>query len=280
LSVECDICQRKFSQNSALTRHIKIVHRKELPYSCDLCQRKFSLNESLKKHKDAIHSKTRGHPCNFCEYAAARADILRIHVRKVHTKEWKFECTLCKENGITWGCILPKELRRHMQTRHADEIAFPTEQTCSDTKDSNASSKDLFIDCSTAHFNKAKSFEALVQSLLNQIQEPVKFTEQLEEEIRAKACRAPRSILGDVKPSGISAPSPPRGVSAPSQPRGISAIHTQQSEFVYQDPMLPHIVSVDEARRNHSLLELSTANEPDQPGQHFIIQSVTNTSEP
>ena len=38
----------------------------------------------------------------------------------------------------------------------------------SDTKDSNASSKDLFIDCSTAHFNKAKSFEALVQSLLNQ----------------------------------------------------------------------------------------------------------------
>jgi len=158
-----------------------------------------------------------------------------------------------------------------MQTRHADEIAFPNEQTCSDTKDSNTSSKDLFIDCSTAHFNKAKSFEALVQSLLNQIQEPVKFTEQLEEEIRAKACRAPRSILGDVKPSGISAPSPPRG---------ISAIHTQQSEFVYQDPMLPHIVSVDEARRNHSLLELSTAIEPNQPGQHFIIQSVTNTSEP
>ena len=51
----------------------------------------------------------------------------------------------------------------------------------------------------------------------HQIQEPVKFTEQLEEEIRAKACRAPRSILGDVKPSGI------------------SAIHTQQSEFVFQE---------------------------------------------
>merc|ERR1719312_86837 len=115
--IVCQECGREFNQASALRRHVKIVHKKELPHVCQ-CGKRFALAESLKKHMEAIHLKSRAYPCSYCDYAASRADMLKIHVRKIHTKEWSYKCNICEEKGVEWGCILPKELRRHMQTRH------------------------------------------------------------------------------------------------------------------------------------------------------------------
>jgi len=197
----CQECGRDFNQASALRRHIKIVHKKELPHACGQCGKRFALAESLKKHMEAIHLKSRAYPCTYCDYAASRADMLKIHIRKIHTKEWSYKCDVCEEKGTPWGCILPKELRRHMQTRHPHEYQLQQE-----VEDKSKEEEKLRLE------NRAKAERRLVfqtvktekmsinveeraKQLLNEIKQPLEFSVQLEAEVRAKACRAPASVL-------------------------------------------------------------------------------------
>jgi len=217
ITLQCTDCPRKFNQKSALRRHIKIVHNRELPHACDQCDRKFALAESLKKHKEAIHVKSRGFPCSQCEYAASRADILRIHIKKIHTKDWTYICSVCKLKGVEWGCILPKELRRHMLARHQEEYLRMQKENISfkkEKKENNqtpgvkhhsqlplpaqphTSAVDVgqFKDPQPAA-SRVATLEEKVRSLLNRIREPLQFTSQLEAEIRARACKAPHSVL-------------------------------------------------------------------------------------
>ena len=186
----CQECRREFNQASALRRHIKIVHKKELPHICH-CGKRFALAESLKKHTEAIHLKSRAHPCTYCDYAASRADMLKIHIRKIHTKEWSYKCTICEENGTEWGCILPKELRRHLQTRHPDA---PDNLQIHATDRSKSDSR-LHPDKRLLNSEKHVSIDEKAKKLLDNIKHPLEFSLQLEAEVRARACRAPPSVL-------------------------------------------------------------------------------------
>ena len=200
----CQECGRDFNQASALRRHIKIVHKKELPHACGQCGKRFALAESLKKHMEAIHLKSRAYPCTYCDYAASRADMLKIHIRKIHTKEWSYKCGVCEAKGTPWGCILPKELRRHMQTRHPQEYQMQQE-----AEDRNKEEEKLRLEKRAKAERKAKqqvvkvervdkihlNVEERAQQLLNEIKQPLEFSVQLEAEVRARACRAPASVL-------------------------------------------------------------------------------------
>ena len=200
----CQECGRDFNQASALRRHIKIVHKKELPHACGQCGKRFALAESLKKHMEAIHLKSRAYPCTYCDYAASRADMLKIHIRKIHTKEWSYKCGVCEGKGTPWGCILPKELRRHMQTRHPQEHHMQQE-----VEDKNKEEERLRLDKRAKAERRAKQQAIKVErvekmavnvderalQLLNEIKHPLEFSVQLEAEVRARACRAPASVL-------------------------------------------------------------------------------------
>ena len=215
--IVCQECGREFNQASALRRHIKIVHKKETPHICQ-CGKRFALAESLKKHMEAIHLKSRAHPCTYCDYAASRADMLKIHIRKIHTKEWSYKCDICENKGTPWGCILPKELRRHLQTRHPEQ--YVQEQQISETEKSinldkrrTVTNKMMKQEALTTSYNVETNSEAVTSSkdegkqedgnnideralsLLNEIKHPLEFSVQLEAEVRAKACRAPPSVL-------------------------------------------------------------------------------------
>ena len=211
--IVCQECGREFNQASALRRHIKIVHKKETPHICQ-CGKRFALAESLKKHMEAIHLKSRAHPCTYCDYAASRADMLKIHIRKIHTKEWSYKCDICESKGTPWGCILPKELRRHLQTRHPEE--YTQEQAVTETEKSinldkrrttriqrQDSLSNTFGDSSGAggsskeesKSDDSSNVDEKAMSLLNEIKHPLEFSVQLEAEVRAKACRAPPSVL-------------------------------------------------------------------------------------
>jgi len=200
----CQECGRDFNQASALRRHIKIVHKKELPHACGQCGKRFALAESLKKHMEAIHLKSRAYPCTYCDYAASRADMLKIHIRKIHTKEWSYKCGVCEAKGTPWGCILPKELRRHMQTRHPHEHQMQQE-----VEDKNREDEKLRLEKRAKAERRSKqqavkvervekilvNVEERAQQLLNEIKQPLEFSVQLEAEVRARACRAPASVL-------------------------------------------------------------------------------------
>ncbi|XP_023335492.1 zinc finger protein Xfin [Eurytemora carolleeae] len=256
--VACGICKRTFNQRSALSRHIKIVHKKEVPHQCDQCEKKFSQAESLKKHKMAIHYKSRDHLCAFCDYAASRPDMLRVHVRKIHTKEWRYECEICRSKGNSWGCILPKELRRHMQTRHQTKIDKPTPwliETRSAPGTSNSKEEENV------------SIDRQVKILLNKLKHPLQFSHQLEAEVRAKACRAPTSVLNfDIQPSSdlvningidnlISSASEVGSADLCTDDNQLS----RQISLVYQDQPVSHIVSVDSEGRTRPVHDISSS---------------------
>ena len=58
---ECDVCKKRFSQTSSLTKHKRThsreknlaehkgTHRAEKPYECDLCQKRFFVKCHLKE---------------------------------------------------------------------------------------------------------------------------------------------------------------------------------------------------------------------------------------
>ena len=196
----CQECGREFNQASALRRHIKIVHKKELPHVCQ-CGKRFALAESLKKHMEAIHLKSRAYPCTYCDYAASRADMLKIHIRKIHTKEWSYKCALCESKGTPWGCILPKELRRHLQTRHPGEYQVQElEERIKDPAEKRMKSVVVETEVDVVKENAAGggggvSVEERALEILNTIRHPLEFSAQLEQEVRARACRAPASVL-------------------------------------------------------------------------------------
>ena len=192
----CQECGREFNQASALRRHIKIVHKKELPHVCQ-CGKRFALAESLKKHMEAIHLKSRAYPCTYCDYAASRADMLKIHIRKIHTKEWSYKCALCESKGTPWGCILPKELRRHLQTRHPGEYQLQeVEERIKDPGEKRMKSVVVETEVGVVKEPGAgSSVEERALEILNTIRHPLAFSAQLEQEVRARACRAPASVL-------------------------------------------------------------------------------------
>ena len=130
--------------------------------------------------------------------------MLKIHIRKIHTKEWSYKCGVCEGKGTPWGCILPKELRRHMQTRHPQEHQIQQE-----VEDKNKEDEKLRLDKRAKAERRAKqqtvkiervekmlvNVEERAQQLLNEIKQPLAFSVQLEAEVRARACRAPASVL-------------------------------------------------------------------------------------
>ena len=201
----CQECGRDFNQASALRRHIKIVHKKERPHACSQCDKNFALEESLKKHMEAIHLKSRAYPCTYCDYAASRADMLKIHIRKIHTKEWSYKCGVCESKGTPWGCILPKELRRHLQTRHPEEFALQQQGDEQASQEGDSGSEKVPNSHGADHEPTPEedgatgSVEERAAELLDQIKHPLEFSVQLEAEVRAKACRAPPSVLARVE---------------------------------------------------------------------------------
>ena len=204
VQIICQECGREFNQASALRRHIKIVHKKELPHVCQ-CGKRFALAESLKKHMEAIHLKSRAYPCTYCDYAASRADMLKIHIRKIHTKEWSYKCNICEMKGTPWGCILPKELRRHIQTRHPGEYQVQqVEERSRESVDKRI--KSLVVGEEVKEVKVLRepvsvSVEERALEILSSIKHPLDFSASLEAEVRARACRAPASVLNTYKES-------------------------------------------------------------------------------
>lgn len=62
--LQCEICNKRFSKASHLTRHTKI-HAAVKPYSCQLCNKGFARAEQLMNHMNA-HSGIKPHVCKIC----------------------------------------------------------------------------------------------------------------------------------------------------------------------------------------------------------------------
>lgn len=91
-SLYCRICDKRFSQSSALKRHM-IVHSYERPFCCEECDKSFKTKAALKRHS-IIHTGECPFECSTCKRRFNQISNLRKHL-VIHNNNCPFYCSVC-----------------------------------------------------------------------------------------------------------------------------------------------------------------------------------------
>ena len=85
-SVNCNICDKKISRNSAslLKKHIELVHEGNEPHKCTACGKSFSQKHRLKKHMESVHERKKPYKCLICHFSSFDIHGLKRHALSVH----------------------------------------------------------------------------------------------------------------------------------------------------------------------------------------------------
>ncbi|KAI9588599.1 zinc finger protein 567 [Glossina fuscipes] len=109
----CEICNRKFVNGKTLSKHIKTVHNKILPFICNICGKKSARKASLIIHMRQ-HTGEKPLQCKICKFGTRDPSVLHKHQLR-HEKEGKFRCEICG-----YSCIQSSAYKRHMRLNHEE----------------------------------------------------------------------------------------------------------------------------------------------------------------
>ena len=56
-TIQCNICDSKFSAPRNLKVHISVVHDGKKPFKCDLCDKCYAMPSKLKQHILRVHER-------------------------------------------------------------------------------------------------------------------------------------------------------------------------------------------------------------------------------
>ena len=118
----CPNCEKSYTHNRDLTRHIKSVHSK-MSYPCEECSARFSYIGDLARHINDIHTKEKIIYCPECDEPFTQSANLNRHISDVHSKLKKFSCPQCDESFAQKG-----HLNRHTSDVHSKQNKFPCPQ--------------------------------------------------------------------------------------------------------------------------------------------------------
>ncbi|EDV38044.1 uncharacterized protein Dana_GF11111 [Drosophila ananassae] len=175
-NVVCDICERRFPNESMLCTHVKLVHgnygtmcdicaqvirgraafqRHQLEHAgvtepkvqCDICGSWHKNKHSLKKHVRR-HNGTAA-TCDLCGKVSPNRSAMLSHQRYVHLTDRKHECSVC---GKAFKKAI--SLREHM-TMHTGEVLYKCPH-CPKTFNSNANQHTHRRKCHPKEFEEAR----------------------------------------------------------------------------------------------------------------------------
>ena len=105
---QCEKCKNKYTSAEALDHHMETSPHL---YPCDLCDKEFSAERFLRKHLAVAHSKSL-FECEICHKKLKNEHYLKSHLL-IHTGEMPFECKDC---GAKFN--RKDKLKRHAQTHN------------------------------------------------------------------------------------------------------------------------------------------------------------------
>ena len=104
----CPLCDTTFQDSLSLFYHQ--LANKHFTLYCCLCQRCYSSNDKMKRHVESVHSKNAGFKCWMCDKMYCRSDVLVTHQMSVHG------LVTCRRCNATFRS--KDMLKAHMQEWH------------------------------------------------------------------------------------------------------------------------------------------------------------------
>lgn len=118
----CTICQSVFKKVRYLETHMLAKHT-TVSFQCGLCDRSFSFERSLRRHIRGVHEDIKDHDCLACPMKFRTAHDLKQHMINEHNVGDKSDrtCTVCQPNKVFKK---EKYLQMHMSSIHNDAPLF------------------------------------------------------------------------------------------------------------------------------------------------------------
>ena len=112
-SVACNICNKKFSKQANVDRHVLDAHTKSKGFFCTKCQTNFARKDTLERHMAEVHKEEKEFFCKHCPKIFARAENLERHISDVHQKR---KLLSCPATDCTEKFSRQDHLDRHVKT--------------------------------------------------------------------------------------------------------------------------------------------------------------------
>ena len=116
-SLDCHVCEKRFSKISHLKRHMKSVHYGE-KNQCDHCELVFSRQDKLLKHIGLAHTNKKvpaSYQCSQCKQLFKENSNYQRHTKTNGIS--KYQCKVCDETF----CIA-RDLAKHTKSEHSKQL--------------------------------------------------------------------------------------------------------------------------------------------------------------
>ena len=97
---KCPSCDKHFTHQNSVSRHISAVHEGKKPYVCEICGASFSQNKNLAVHVAAKHEGKKPFQCELCGVSYREKRCLQRHSLRMHKKSL-VECLINKIPSIS-----------------------------------------------------------------------------------------------------------------------------------------------------------------------------------
>ncbi|XP_039433304.1 zinc finger protein 629-like isoform X1 [Culex pipiens pallens] len=122
---ECQFCMKKFHTNARVRKHMK-SHRVELYSKCHICDKCFSQDCNLKRHIEQMHMQGDRYSCLHCTALFDSADELRGHRESEHQNEHPYKCPCCPKAFAFHQSLVNHAKCHNNPKRHLQEFIKPS----------------------------------------------------------------------------------------------------------------------------------------------------------